>query len=62
MLLKGAVEIVEQPGPGFYSGLFIVEKVTGGWRSVIDLSSLNNFVTIMKFRMETATSLLWSVR
>ena len=43
MFLEGAVE---QLGPGFYSCLFLVEKVMGGWRPVIDLSSLNNFVTI----------------
>ena len=30
MLQKGAVELVEQRGPGFYSRLFVVEKVTGG--------------------------------
>ena len=58
MLLKGAVEIIQQPGPGFYSCLFLVEKVKGGWRPVIDLSSLNNFVAITKFRIETVTSVL----
>ena len=61
MLLKGAVELVEQPGPGFYSRLFLVEKMTGGLRPVIDLLSLNNFVTIMKFKMETIASVLGSV-
>ena len=29
MLQEGAVELVEQPGPGFYRQLFLVEKVTG---------------------------------
>ena len=61
MLLKGAVEIVEQPGPGFYSRLFVVEKVTGGWRLVISLSSQNDFFIITKFRMETLSSVLVSV-
>ena len=56
MIMKGAVEIIQQPGPSFYSRLFLVEKVIRGWRPVIDLSSLNNFVTIMKFRMETVVS------
>ena len=42
--------------PVFYSWLFLVEKV------VIDLSSLNNFVTIMKFKMETIALVLGSVR
>ena len=30
MLSKDALEIVLDPGPGFYSRLFLVEKVTGG--------------------------------
>ena len=30
MLSKDALEIVLDPGPGFYSHLFLVEKVTGG--------------------------------
>ena len=61
-LLKGAVELVEQPEPGFYSQLFLVEKVTGGWRPVINLLSLNNFVTTTKFKMENVASVLESVR
>ena len=32
MLLKGALEIARDPGPGFYSRLFLVEKASGGWR------------------------------
>ena len=38
MLAKGALEIALDPGPGFYSRLFLVEKATGGWRPVIDLA------------------------
>ena len=30
MLLKGEVEHVDQPGPGYYSQLFLVKKVMGG--------------------------------
>ena len=30
MLAKGALEIARDPGPGFYSRLFLVEKATGG--------------------------------
>ena len=44
MLSKDALEIVLDPGPGFYSRLFLVEKVTGGWGPMIDLSHLNEFV------------------
>ena len=62
MLAKGALEIVLDPGPGFYSRLFLVEKVTGGWRPVIDLSPLNGFVRQTPFEMEAAASVLLSVR
>ena len=61
MLEKGALEVVEDPGLGFYSRLFLVEKATGGWRPVIDLSSLNGFVRQTPFRMETVTSVLASI-
>ena len=44
MLSKDALEIVLNPDPGFYSRLFLVEKVTGGWRPVVGLSHLNEFV------------------
>ena len=62
MLAKGALEIARDPGPGFYSRLFLVEKATGGWRPVIDLSHLNAFVQLTPFKMETFASVLLSVR
>ena len=36
MLAKGALEIARDPGPSFYSRLFLVEEATGGWRPMID--------------------------
>ena len=62
MLAKGALEIAREPGPGFYSRLFLVEKATGGWRPVIDLSHLNDFVQLTPFKMEAVASVLLSVR
>ena len=62
MLAKGAFEIARDPGPGFYSRFFLVEKATGGWRPVIDLSHLNDFVQLTSFKMETVASVLLSVR
>ena len=59
---KDALEIVLDPGPGFYSHLFLVEKVTGGWRPVIDLSHLNEFVLQTPFQLETVASVLLSIR
>ena len=38
------------------------EKATGGWRPVIDLSHLNDFVQLTPFKMETVASVLLSVR
>ena len=61
MLWKGGLEQVDQPGPGFYSRLFLVQKATGGWRPIIDLSTLDGFVTITRFQMETVPLVLGSV-
>ena len=41
MLNKGTLEVLEDWSPGFYGCLFLVEKVSGGWIPVIDLSPLN---------------------
>ena len=62
MLAKGDLEIARDPGPGFYIRLFLVEKASGGWRPVIDLSHLNDFVQLTSFKMETVASVLSSVR
>ena len=62
MLSKDALEIILNPGPGFYSRLFLVEKVTGGWRPVIDLSHLNGFVRLTPFKMETVASVLLFIK
>ena len=62
MISKGALERVSNPGPGFYSRLFLVEKASGGWRPVIDLSLFNEFVQQTSFKMETASSVLLSMR
>ena len=62
MLFKDALEIVLDPGPGFYSRLFLEEKVMGGWHPLIDLSHLNEFVLQSLFRMETAAPVLLSVQ
>ena len=62
MLAKGVLEIVPDPGPGFYSRLFLVEKATGCWRPVIDLSTLNTFIRQTPFKMETVASVLNAVQ
>ena len=61
LLSKGAIEPTSSE-PGFYSRLFVTPKVTGSWSLVIDLSHLICFVQVSHFRMETAQSVLQSLR
>ena len=61
LLRKGAVEPAPQ-SPGFYSRLFLVKKASGSWRPIIDLSTLNHYVTSLRFHMETPRSVLNSIR
>ena len=61
MLEKAAIEEVQSPATGFYSRLFVVPKVTGGWRPVIDLSTLNSMVLTTKFKMETPRTVIEAI-
>ena len=62
LVAKCAVELAPLPSIGFYSRLFVVWKTSGSWRPVINLSTLNLFVDLAHFRMETIQSVLLSVR
>ena len=46
---------------GFYSRLFLVPKPHQRWRPVIDLSRLNTFLHVKKFKMETPESIRTSL-
>ena len=46
---------------GFYSPLFLVPKPHQRWRPVIDLSRLNTFLHIEKFKMETPETMRTSL-
>ena len=64
MLEKHAIEPVSSHHPkgGCYSRLFLVQKKSGGWRPVIDLSRLNRYILTPHFKMETLDSVrlaLW---
>jgi hypothetical protein len=50
---KGALEVVTDGSPGFYSHVFTVPKKSGGYRPVIDLKILNSFIICPHFKMET---------
>jgi hypothetical protein len=58
LLEKQAIEKADPSTPGFYSRLFLAPKHTGGWRPVIDLSTLNQFITPPHFKMETVKSII----
>mgnify|MGYP001412616885 CR=1 FL=1 len=62
LLEKRAIEVVPGPTPGYYSRLFLAPKKTGDWRPVIDLSHLNLFLRSPHFKMETANSILLSMK
>ena len=55
------LEINSNELPGFYSYLFIMEKITGGWRPVIDIEPLNSF-HLMRYKLETVASVLSYIR
>ena len=61
ILQKRAVKPAPQ-SPGFYSRLFLVQKASGSWRPIIELSTLNDYVTSFPFHMETPQSVLRSIR
>ena len=61
LLHKRAIEQAPQT-PGFYSRLFVVQKDSGSWRPIIDLSTLNTSIVSQHFHMETPQSVLRSIR
>lgn len=61
LLEKEAIEEVTDRSQGFYNRLFLVEKSSGGWRPVLDVSKLNKFVILTKFSMEDTQSVLASI-
>ena len=62
LLSKNAIERVENvKSLGFYSRLFLVPKPHQRWRPVIDLSRLNTFLLVERFKMETPESIRTSL-
>ena len=58
LLSKNAIERVENvKSLGFYSRLFPVPKPHQRWSPVIDLSRLNTFLLVERFKMETPESI-----
>ena len=62
LLSKNAIERVENvKSLGFYSRLFLVPKPHQRWRLVIDLSRLNTFLHVEKFKMQSPESIRTSL-
>ena len=62
LLSKNTIERVENvKSLGFYSRLFLVPKPHQRWRPAIDLSRLNTFLHVEKFKMETPESIRTSL-
>ena len=60
---KNAVEIVQnQKSLGFFNRLFLVPKPNNKWRPILDLSNLNLFLKVDKFKMETPETIRSSLQ
>ena len=60
---KKAVERVQNPRSlGFFNRLFLVPKPNGKWRPILDLSNLNVFLKVEKFKMETPETIRTSLQ
>ena len=62
MLQKNAISEIPPDTQGFYSNVFLVHKVSGGWRPVIDLNQLNAHIDAPHFHMHTKSSVLNTVK
>ena len=60
---KNAVELVHnQTSRGFFNRLFLVPKPNNKWRPILDLSKLNLFLKVEKFKMETPETIRTSLQ
>ena len=61
IIQKNAVELVKTwISLGFFDRLFLVPKPNNSWRSMLDLSTLNQFPKIEKLKMETLATITTS--
>lgn len=63
LLAKGAIEAVDplQQPRGYYSTYFLVPKKTGGFRPILDLRGLNQYLKVLPFHMLTTAEVLQTV-
>ena len=63
LMNKNAVELVyNQTSLGFFNRLFLVPKPNNKWRPILDLSKLNLFLKVEKFKMETPETIRTSLQ
>ena len=60
---KNAIELVHnQTSLGFFNRLFLVPKPNNKWRPILDLSKLNLFLKVEKFKMEIPETIRTSLQ
>ena len=60
---KNAIDLVtNQESLGFYNRVFLVPKPNNKWRPILDLSNLNKFLKVEKFKMETPETIRTSLQ
>ena len=62
LLSKQAIEPVPSQVPVFFNRVFLVDKRTGGFRLILDVSKLNQYLVVKPFSMDTAQVIRASVR
>ena len=63
LLEKNAIELVHKPNSlGFFNRLFLVPKPNNKWRPILDLSNLNPFLKVERFKMETPETIRTSLQ
>ena len=63
LMNKKAIELVHnQTSLGFFNRLFLVPKPNNKWRPILDLSRLNLFLKVEKFKMETPETIRTSLQ
>ena len=59
--VRGIASAYHQTSLGFYNRLFLVPKPNNKWRPILDLSHLNQFLKVEKFKMETPETIRTSL-
>lgn len=52
LVRKEAIEPIDDSGQFFVSGVFIIQKKSGGCRTIVNLKALNKFVFSPHFKIE----------